>query len=581
MANISNINDFFVVDSVGLKAAVGADLGNSHGTPYVGTDFTVVGKDASNPVANLWLSNFTHKSYILVSDNSSNFIIKDSGAGNRLTIDTDGKVGIGTDSPNYKLQVEGTASKIFNVTNTSTYSRMLLTGASGTGGDLIFSEASTGTAQFGIYSSGAQATSTLGIYPNDGSSPAILVKQNGNVGIGTSSPQSNLDIKGSGNTAINTKGNLFVSSGGTAAQAAETGGQISFGSWLNGDLSQPYPLAAIRGVAESSTTNNNRGALIFGTMDSNTAVQERMRIASSGWVSVVTKPNSGLNYDVAIWVGNVLGYQTTLQLSDVLAYSANKLSPYNGITFADGQEATTSGGTVIPAPGRSTSPDPEDYQRSFSTEFKLKSASGNPGVTGSWAGLISMAPYRPSTSGFYATQIAFGGDGTGDGMFTRRGTTTTWGAWREFVIEDTSGNISPNGVYLGGTGSANLLDDYEEGTWTPAVAGVTMNTANGRYIKIGNMVKVYGVIRQSSGTSTSNIITGLPFATSGLSRSPMNFSQINSCSWGSGATMLVSFIYQSQFALYGNANGSALVQTPNNCFSTGSFMEFGGTYIIF
>ena len=108
-----------------------------------------------------------------------------------------------------------------------------------------------------------------------------------------------------------------------------------------------------------------------------------------------------------------------------------------------------------------------------------------------------------------------------------------------------------------------------------------MSTADGRYVKIGNMVHVYGRIVQLSGTSTSNIITGLPFATSGLSRSPMNFSQINSCSWGSGATMLVSFIFQAQFALYGNANGSALVQTPNNFFSTGSFMEFGGTYIIF
>ena len=90
MANISNINDFFVVDSAGLKAVVGADLANGNGSPYVGTDFTVVGRDASSPVANLWLSNFTHKSYILISDNSSNFIIRDSAAGNRLTIDTDG-----------------------------------------------------------------------------------------------------------------------------------------------------------------------------------------------------------------------------------------------------------------------------------------------------------------------------------------------------------------------------------------------------------------------------------------------------------------------------------------------------------
>jgi hypothetical protein len=114
----------------------------------------------------------------------------------------------------------------------------------------------------------------------------LLNPNGGNVGIGTTSPQSNLDIKGSGNTAINSKGNLFVSSGGTVGQAAGTGGQISFGSWLNGDLSQPYPLAAIRGVAESSTTNNNRGALIFGTMDSNTAVQERMRISSSGNIGI-------------------------------------------------------------------------------------------------------------------------------------------------------------------------------------------------------------------------------------------------------------------------------------------------------
>ena len=95
------------------------------------------------------------------------------------------------------------------------------------------------------------------------------------------------------------------------------------------------------------------------------------------------------------------------------------------------------------------------------------------------------------------------------------------------------------------------------------------------------MVKVYGVIRQTSGTSTTHTVTGLPFTTSGSSRSPMNFSQINSCSWGSGATMLVSFIYSAQFSLYGNSNGNALVQTPNNFFSTNSFMEFGGTYIIF
>ena len=49
----------------------------------------------------------------------------------------------------------------------------------------------------------------------------------------------------------------------------------------------------IKGVSECSTTNYNYGALIFGTMDSNTTVQERMRINSSGNVGIGTTGNLG------------------------------------------------------------------------------------------------------------------------------------------------------------------------------------------------------------------------------------------------------------------------------------------------
>jgi hypothetical protein len=35
---------------------------------------------------------------------------------------------------------------------------------------------------------------------------------------------------------------------------------------------------------------------------------------------------------------------------------------------------------------------------------------------------------------------------------------------------DVVGSIEvSDGVYLGGTGAANKLDDYEEGTWTPTL----------------------------------------------------------------------------------------------------------------
>ena len=70
------------------------------------------------------------------------------------------------------------------------------------------------------------------------------------------------------------------------------------------------------------------------------------------------------------------------------------------------------------------------------------------------------------------------------------------------------------GVYIGGTGSANLLNDYEEGTWTPTFSGATLSTADGSYTKIGNQVTVhYRVITTgglpSSGTQVQ--VGGLPF----------------------------------------------------------------------
>jgi hypothetical protein len=74
------------------------------------------------------------------------------------------------------------------------------------------------------------------------------------------------------------------------------------------------------------------------------------------------------------------------------------------------------------------------------------------------------------------------------------------------------------GVYLGGTGAANKLDDYEEGTWTLGTnTGVTLtasSTASGRYTKIGNLVRVSFLVTPSAVTSSSTYfdITGLPFA---------------------------------------------------------------------
>jgi len=68
------------------------------------------------------------------------------------------------------------------------------------------------------------------------------------------------------------------------------------------------------------------------------------------------------------------------------------------------------------------------------------------------------------------------------------------------------------GVYLGGTGSANKLDDYEEGTWTPTMAGLTTSLEDGYYTKVGNLVTAQFRISSSSITdSSSAYISNLPF----------------------------------------------------------------------
>ena len=75
------------------------------------------------------------------------------------------------------------------------------------------------------------------------------------------------------------------------------------------------------------------------------------------------------------------------------------------------------------------------------------------------------------------------------------------------------------GIYLGGTATANKLDDYEEGTWTPAVQGsgtagtVTYGSQGGSYTKIGNKVTCWFSITNftQSGASGNFTITGLPF----------------------------------------------------------------------
>jgi hypothetical protein len=94
------------------------------------------------------------------------------------------------------------------------------------------------------------------------------------------------------------------------------------------------------------------------------------------------------------------------------------------------------------------------------------------------------------------------------------------------TIEDSTGTYSlalgsgnstfPGGIHIGGTGSANLLDDYEVGTWTPTINSGTLDINYAQYVKVGNHVTITTDLSDiSDNTSTSDVlISGLPFNTS-------------------------------------------------------------------
>jgi hypothetical protein len=81
------------------------------------------------------------------------------------------------------------------------------------------------------------------------------------------------------------------------------------------------------------------------------------------------------------------------------------------------------------------------------------------------------------------------------------------------------------GVYLGGTGSANKLDDYEEGTWTPSYSSASglsnitgFTNIEGKYVKIGDMVfavAAFDLTTTGSETIAEGdyiVVSGLPIA---------------------------------------------------------------------
>tara|TARA_R110002012_G_scaffold313937_1_gene526195 strand:- start:467 stop:1501 length:1035 start_codon:yes stop_codon:yes gene_type:complete len=151
-----------------------------------------------------------------------------------------------------------------------------------------------------------------------------------------------------------------------------------------------------------------------------------------------------------------------------------------------------------------------------------------------------IQPWNPSTNGSKDNALNLGNAGN---------------RFKDIYL---SGNI-----YLGGTGSANALDDYEEGTFSPTFQqGMSVSSysaQNGRYTKVGNLVTAQIDLDINSGSANSSqvFIGGLPFTSFDGAPYGGGFISYN----GGWHNALVSFLVianATYLALYAQADGGVI-----------------------
>ena len=146
--------------------------------------------------------------------------------------------------------------------------------------------------------------------------------------------------------------------------------------------------------------------------------------------------------------------------------------------------------------------------------------------------------------------------------------------WKDFYV---GGNI-----YIGGTGSANGLDDYEEGTWTPSVGGnASYHLQSGKYTKVGRTVHVSAVIQVNAlGTGSTTEVSGFPFTSSHAGGANMGGSI---GFWYSLAVNVLSLnLYYSNSstttAFKGNTSASGNLSSNLAIFGNSARVDFSITY---
>ena len=250
------------------------------------------------------------------------------------------------------------------------------------------------------------------------------------------------------------------------------------------------------------------------TVSVETGGTERLRIDSSGRILVATtsyKTNLNSSADAGGQLAQFVGAaDNTSKCVGIFAYSGTSNPTARGAKLQLNRARSTDGST-------NTALANDDLIGAI--EWK-----GNDGTNFSSAAKIDCFVEDTSvTADHMGGRLVFSTSADGSAVPTERlridstgDVTITDG---NLVVANTHGiNFSAYATAASGSGSpdpsSNLLDDYEEGTWTAALVTGTATHDKTTYRKIGSVVHLWGRLYSPSNTTSSNsvIVTGLPFA---------------------------------------------------------------------
>ena len=439
---------------------------------------------------------------------AGNFEIQRSGS-TKAVIDGSGNVGIGETSPEANLHIKNASAGTFTASN----SQLLIENNTTVRLTMVSPAANACSIEFGDIDDqnvGVITYDHSGNYMNfkTNAADAMRIDSSGNVGIGTSSPSAGLQVA---------KGSSTIPTAGASTSSA------CFGNASSDDNYGVVLGANSSGVGYISSQRTDGTATTY-----NLAIQP-----NGGNVGIgTTSPSHPLTVDTGAGTFSVRakgGSSVTIASDASMTYFGDTHEFSNAAGTTEFGRFDSSGNLLLHTTNNSlwnsSSNTSADTGQNINTVYSAFSRHDGQAVymnrTGSDGKILQFnksGSQVGSIGSYGGTDLTIGSGDTGLRFYSAGdkiwpyNTSTGLNSDALVTLGDANKRFKDlylsGGVYIGGTGSANHLDDYEEGTWTPTLNSGTFSSHTATYTKVGRVVTI--ILDAVVGTGGGSNVT-LPF----------------------------------------------------------------------